>query len=536
MQKQEKKQAKCVIYSRVSDPRQVKEGRSLGDQITMCKRFAEENNYKVVGIFQDDGKTGRNSRRDALQDMILKCIDDKEITGAIVAETDRFFRNVQEHLNVKAVLRKYGTRLLSVNQPMLNVDSPEGKFTDTIIAGVNEFLSEITARKVFNSMREKFLEGWYPKEPPLGYTNINIGTEEKPIRIIGDDEFRQKLIKMGFEMFASGLYSSVEKVNEILNKKGLVNRNGKKVSSKQFGRILQNTFYYGWMQWGGEKIMGNHTHIISKTLFDQCQKVFEEHNHRANRERKHNFLLRGFVYCGVCRGRMTAEHHQPKAKSYYHCCSGKHSNKGQNMAVDELEKRIGTLFKQIQLPKSLVTKILDKAKEILDKTHQEIDTDKRLLASRKSQLETEKSKLERKLLEFSTSDDAGQFKRFYPLAEKRIEEIENEVKNIEKQDSELLYDRESNIRVFKRLILLAKDVGLAYEKAPSEVKQHYLGLFWDKIEVADCQIKKAVPTKIYRELFPKYDFAISDNKLSNKKVITNDDWRAWRESNPRHRA
>lgn len=519
-------QSKCVIYSRVSDPRQVKEGRSLGDQIKICKRFAEDNNYKVVGIYRDDGKTGRNSKRNGLQDMILRCIEDKNITAAIVLETDRFFRNVQEHFNVKAVLKKYETKLLSANQPMLNEDTAEGNLTDTIIAGVNEFLSKLTGRKVSNSMREKFLEGWYPKEPPLGYTNINIGTEERPNRIIGDDKFRQEIIKQGFEMFASGLYSSVEKVNKILNKKGFVNRNGNKVSAKQFGRILQNTFYYGWMKWGGEEKMGNHTAIISKKLFKQCQEVFKAHNHLANRERKHNFLARGFVYCGICKGRMTAEHHLLKAKSYYHCYSDKHSNKGQYMAVDELEKRIGILFKQIQLPKSLVKKILDRAKEILNKTHREIDTDKRLLASRKAQLETEKSKLERKLLEFSTSDDEKQFKRFYPIADKRIEEIEKEIKNIEKQDSELVYDRESNIGVFKRLILLAKDIGLAYEKAPSEVKQHYLSLFWDRIEVADCQIKKAVPTKAFRQLFPKYDFTISDNKLSNKKVITNDDWRA----------
>lgn len=513
----------CLIYSRVSTEDQAETGRSIGDQIKICSRFAEEKGYKVVGIYKDEGKSATTMNRPALQDMILRCEEDGNIEAILVQDTDRLARNTSDHLQIKAMVKKFGTKVVSVSQPMLDDETPEGKFMDLVIAGVNAFQSQITGRKVSKCMMEKFREDWWPSKAPFGYTNTNIGTEEKPVRVIGNDEERQRFIKKAFEMFATGMYSADE-VNDELYKKGFRSTAGKKVASSEFARVLKNTFYYGLMRFRGEERIGRHKAIINQELYDQCQLIFEEHNKRANRERKHDFLLRGFVYCGICGHRLTAEHNFRKGKSYYHCSSGKHSNKKQNYDVGKLEKRIVRLFEQIQLPESVVNKLLVRAEEILKETRANIDDDRRLLTLRKVKLEHKRDQLEQKLLEGVISNE---------VYTRNHQPLEQEIKSIDKQ---ILYsndDRKANIQVFERFLQLARNIGQAYKDAPDQVKRHYLGIFWDSLEVKDCKIKKAVPTKVYTELFPKYNFATQNVAISASKVISFECKRAWWGSNPR---
>lgn len=513
---------KCIIYSRVSTTEQAETGRSIGDQVKICARFAEENDYDIVGIFKDKGKTATNMNRAGLQDMILKCQEDKDIDAILVLDSDRLARNTSNHLQIKATLKIVGTKVISVSQPMLNDDTPEGQLIDTIIASTNAFQSQITGRKVAKCMMEKFREGWWPSVAYIGYTNTNIGTLDRPINIIGDDDVRQKFIKKAFKLFSTGTYSSDE-VNSILYKKGFQSSAGKKYSSAQFARILKNSFYYGLMQFKGEKKMGLHKHIISKEIFKQCQNVFEEHNHRANRSRKHDFLLRGFVFCGICGHRLTAEPHILKGKSYYHCASKKHSNRHQNMNVSELELRVEKLFNQIQLPESLIIKMKGEARKFLEENHGKVNAEKKLLNLRKGQLEKDRDVLEKKLVAEVIGDET--YKRQYA-------EIEGKIKAIDKELREVESGRQENVEVMERLMALSSDVGKAYQDAPPQLKKNYLSTFWERIDVENRKIENAVPTKFYKSLFPDYNENLVAEKPITPIVITSVRWRPQWVSNP----
>lgn len=517
---------KCLIYSRVSTKDQAEAGRSPKDQPKICKRFALENGYKIVGFFEDKGKTGTNMKRPGLQDMLMRCQEDKDIGAVIVQDTDRLARNPNDHLTIKAVLAKAGTKVLSASQPGTNDDSPEGQFTDLIIAAVNALQSQITARKVLKCMKEKFNEGWLPREAYVGYKNVNIGTEEKPKRIIQVDGKKAFLVVKSFEKFATGLFPA-DKLNETMFKQGLCKKNGNKLSSSEFNRLLKNSFYYGFMRWAGLEKTGRHKPLVSKELFDQCQKVFQDHNRGADRSRKHDFLLRGVITCNLCGHRLTAEHNRAKNVSYYHCASKKHSNKKQNYRAGLLEKRVEVLFRQIELPQNVVGRILEYAKQILNNTHNNVDGEKRQLGARKAQLEEKRNALENKFLEGTVSDET--YSRIHP-------DLEDQIKSLDDEINEIGIDRMVNIKVFEQMLFLTRNVGKAYKQAPPELKKHYLNLFWDKIEVKNCKLIKTVPTQLYAELFPTYNFAQTNTSLSNLKVITTEGWRARRGSNPRHEA
>lgn len=512
---------KCLIYARVSTKRQVDEGRSIGDQIKICRRYAKDNGYDVEGVFEDGGRSATNMRRVALTDTIARC-QKKDIDSLLVFDTDRLARNPTDHLQIKAILKQAGTKIIAVNQPSLSEDTPEGNLVDLIVAGINGFQSEITGRKVLKSMQEKFRDGWYPREAPLGFLNNNIGTDKKPERIIEIHPEKGPLIKKAFEMFATGLYGA-EKINDKLFKMGLVTKKGKRVSRAEFARILKNPFYYGFMRFAGEEKMGNHKPLITKDLFDQCQKVFLEHNRGADRSRKFSFIVRGFVRCAICGHKYTAEHHTNK-KSYYHCPSAKHSNKKQNIEVSALEKQVENLFDNLKLPDKFILEIIEKAKEIIGRSHKKVSEERRILNIRKEKLE---QRLHNAEIQFADREIPLEvYQRLSRDAEKEIKDVNDELAKLE-------VGRKENVLLFERLVQMGNNIGNAYREAPEELKRSYLNLFWEEIEVKDRKIKKAVPTKLYTELFPDYNFAQTNKLTSNHIIITTGSWRAVWDSDPR---
>jgi site-specific DNA recombinase len=113
--------------------------------------------------------------------------------------------------------------------------------------------------------------------------------------------------------------------------------------------MLKNRFYLGEMHWKDMTGKGKHKSLIDLDTFERVQIVMTEHNRHACRRRKYNFILRGFMFCAICKQRYTAEHHFKKNKSYYHCnragdqikCTDKY------VEVYDLEQQVANKFKEI---------------------------------------------------------------------------------------------------------------------------------------------------------------------------------------------
>ncbi|MBU2539569.1 recombinase family protein [Patescibacteria group bacterium] len=199
----------ALIYCRVSTEEQVKEGYSLDAQEKFCAKFAENDDYRIVEVFRDEGKSATTLDRPALQDLLAKCQQDDSVDAVFVQETDRLARNTKDHLTIRAVLQKAGVKLVSVAQPMLD-DSPEGNMIDTILASVNQFQSDLNSRKTKKGLQERFDQGWWPGWVPLGYLNVGVGGNadgRKAKKIIKKDPKRFDLIRKMFDMVLSGNYS-----------------------------------------------------------------------------------------------------------------------------------------------------------------------------------------------------------------------------------------------------------------------------------------------------------------------------------------
>src|SRR5262249_7383593 len=155
--------------------------------------------------------------------------------------------------------QKAGTKLISVNQPMLD-DSPEGVMIDTILASVNQFQSDISGRKIRKVMQQKFEHGWWPVQAPVGYVNVRTGEpgdERRAPSIIQKDPANWHLVQEGFRLYLTGDYVADE-LRNLLYERGVRSKTGKRIPNSVMTRMLKSSFYAGLMIYKGQRRMGRH--------------------------------------------------------------------------------------------------------------------------------------------------------------------------------------------------------------------------------------------------------------------------------------
>lgn len=486
---------KALIYIRVSTDEQATEGRySPQTQIRICESAILDSEYELAteGIYEDPGKTATNMNRPGLQDLLIRVQDDKSIGAVYVQDTDRLARNVKDHFVIKSILKKHDVKLVSVSQPGIEGDV-EGEMLDGILAVVNQFQSQLTGRKTKKSMEVRFRNGWYPTKAPLGYLNApDPDCPDKNIIIVDKD--KGPLITKLFDLYASGMYSMVE-LRDQLYKEGLVAYRGKKPSRSKMFSIIESSFYYGKMIWGGLEGMGKHPLLTTKETYDRCQKVRAEHNKFACRKRKHNFLLRGFIFSAETGMRYTAEKNEKKNKSYYRCYSGNPDmvvhESDKFIPTDTLEEEVEERFYAIQFSDTFIERVTKRIKHFYSAKQKQVKKQQSLLEGRRENLEKRLEIAEQKLISGILAD--SDYIRIRDGVRKQMSDVEDQLLEVRKS-------RNIQVDVIQQILKLIRNIGDTYSEASPELKRLYLGLFWKRFEVSEREIVNAIPSKIVKAL------------------------------------
>jgi len=456
----------ATIYSRVSDPGQMG-GLSPELQKELCQKWAKEKGYQVVGVYQDGGRSGTKTvGRDGLEDMIIQCQKEK-VNAALVIDTDRIARNEVDHFSIKNELRKGGTQLIAINQP-LN-DTPEGQFLETILAGANAFYSRLLGRKVRKSLEKKCQMGDWPGWGPVGYTNVNRGTIEKPNNVIEvDPEFGSKVTEI-FKLYSTNRYS-VDNLVEISYSIGLRSKNGKKLCRNVLYAMLKNVFYTGYFKFKGELYKGNHEPLTTPEIFEACQRIMDIHNRHVCRRRKYKWLLNGLAFCQIHDSRLCGDWVSRKGRAYYHG----NANKGcrRYLSLDTVEKNVAKYLQKIQFSDKLTNQVIEKAKELVKQSREIKQQEIENIRNAIKQLEVKRNALEDNLLDGTIDKEA--FKRKHGELDIQIQNCDNEIATLENQGG-------LNIDVVVEIVSLMKNIRQEYEKASFEAKRHYLSMFFEKL-------------------------------------------------------
>ena len=351
---------RILIYLRVSTKGQAHKENPLDAQKTACLEYARKNGYPDVGesdIYIDGGVSGRTDDRSAFRAMTKRLEEDDSVEGVIAYDMSRIFRNGMEYFNYKKRLKKFGKKILSTVEQIIDDGTPNDFMMEWTFAGFNQFRSMEDGRKIKNGMLEKAQNGVLAGKAPFGYINVQEKTSSsKAKRWVEVNEDEAVWVKKVFSMFATGNYS-LKRLAGILSKEGFPMRTSKKLYQGFLHRIITNPTYIGKVPYKKEIYDGKHKHIIEEPLFNQVNGILHQRGQGADRSQKHTFPLKGILYCDVCGSKYTGEHKVTKNGSvirYLRCLK---KIKSEKVECDEkyfqeghIASHFDDLFKTIQLP------------------------------------------------------------------------------------------------------------------------------------------------------------------------------------------
>jgi len=482
----------CYIYLRVSTGEQATEGFSLENQKRACLEYARNHGYHARRIFLDDGKSGRTSHRPAFQELLAE-IDKYKVNALIIYKIDRFARNVSDFRDIRKEIEAKGVEMISVLEGNVTKGS---SLIANILASVAEWESDVNGQRTRDALMQKFREGWQPTPPPIGYRSVGKERERKTCE---PDPNTAPIIKEMFELYSTGNYSIVE-IQEWLADRNILSRNGVGLGHSVIHTILNNPFYYGLIRWHGESKMGKHIPIISKELYDTCQYVLAKHRNFLLRRRVHDFLLRGFLYCGECGQRYVAEWHKNAHKlrarggkiAYYHCPKrDRNGCRAPYVEMEDIETQVEREFRNMQFSPEFIEAVARKTREKLDESRANATSTKQAIMNQKLALENRRNKLEDALIDGAIDRDA--FKRKHGELQKQIAHTETQMQDVDNRSR-------IDMDLIDETLSFTRDIYATYKDAPPFLKRHYLRFFYEKLTVKNKKIYEAIPTPIFATL------------------------------------
>ena len=344
---------KYFLYIRKSTDEDDRQILSLEAQETELKELAEKEHLIIVDTFKES-QTAKEPGRPVFNNM-LERIEKGEAEGILAWHPDRLARNSVD--GGKIIFLVDSEKLKALKFPTFWFEAtPQGKFMLSIAFGQSKYFVDNLSENTKRGLRQKLRRGEMPGYAPLGYLN-DLLTHT----IIKDPE-RFRLVKKLFELYSTGNYS-LKDLQKFTISTSLFSRKNNKVSISVIQSIIQNPFYYGVFKYNSELYQGKHEPMITKKLFDKCQKVLSDRARPQKRNIK-EYAFRGLLFCGECGCAITSE--TQKGHNYYRCTKKRGKCSQPYIREELLVKQVSNLIQKVSLPLSWADKMineLDKEKE-----------------------------------------------------------------------------------------------------------------------------------------------------------------------------
>jgi DNA invertase Pin-like site-specific DNA recombinase len=205
---------KVAGYVRVSTEEQAKEGVSLDAQEAKIKTYCSLKDWKLEGIYKDEGISGKSLERAGIQE-VLQRVDKQEIDILIVYKLDRLTRSVKD-LNLLIELFDKKKISLVSTQENLDATTATGKLMMNLLASVSQWEREVIGERTRMAMR-------YLRDNQKVYSRPVFGFDIVDGQLVEDTE-EQRIIKLMEELRGQGkTYKEIAqrlKEEEIKTKRG----------------------------------------------------------------------------------------------------------------------------------------------------------------------------------------------------------------------------------------------------------------------------------------------------------------------------
>ncbi len=159
-----------AIYCRLSrDDDQAGESNSIVNQRAILKKYAQDQKFRNIEFFVDDGYSGANFNRPEWQRMIAK-VEADEVGVLLAKDMSRIGRNYLEvGFYTEILFPNHNVRFIALNSGVDSANQQDNDFTPFLNI-INEFYVKDSSKKVKASMKQKGESGEYlTTNPPYGY-------------------------------------------------------------------------------------------------------------------------------------------------------------------------------------------------------------------------------------------------------------------------------------------------------------------------------------------------------------------------------
>lgn len=354
----------------------------------------------------DDGYTGANMDRPALQRLINDCYT-KKVKNVLAFKLDRLSRSMVDGIYIIEKIFIPNNVNFQCVHDSINYDSPMEQAYTQMMAVFAQLDKNTMLLRMRGGMLERIKQGYWMGGGNLPYCY----TYDKEQGILVPIEERKKQANQAIDMFIQG-YSD-EKIMNILGfKNELTVRN-----------LLTSVVNIGKIPYKGNVYQGLHEPIFDEEKFNYAQKVREQRRKKKMYTVHEANLLTGLCYCGVCGCAMRYQK-WTHGKHKIYCCS---RNKDMSKLPNYNPNCDNTLEWAVNIEKQVEDKILEISLNI-DNISKEKKVD--IMEVLNGKLESVNNKL----------------KRMYNLYAEGNDTIIEAIQELEKQKSEIKEDIEEELK------------------------------------------------------------------------------------------
>lgn len=260
----------AVVYCRVSDAKQVRDGDGLNSQETRCREYARRKGYVVVEVYKDD-ISGRSTDRPAMASM-LEYLRKRRTSGVVVIIDDisRLARGLAAHLELRASITRAGGILKS---PSIEFgEDADSILVENLLASVSQHQRQKNGEQTKNRMRARIMNGYWVFQAPTGYTYARVPGRGQMLQ---PQEPTASVVREALEGYASGRFETQADVMRFLQDNPLFPKDSTgTVRHQRVNVLLTQCAYAGYVEapnWDVSRRLGQHEALISYETFERIQ-------------------------------------------------------------------------------------------------------------------------------------------------------------------------------------------------------------------------------------------------------------------------
>lgn len=295
---------RIAIYLRVSTDEQAEKNISIPAQESRIRSYCKSKGWTVISEpYIDNGYSGKNLERPAIQQLIKDCKEDK-FDAVAVWKLDRLSRRQRDAIHIiedvfglnpesKNIERKID--LISVTES-IDTSTPMGRAQLGIMFIFSQLERETIIERSRFGKKEAAEQGRFGGGLPYGYDY----NKEKGQLVV--NPVQAEAVKMIFEYYLTGKYG-FNTIANIMTEKGFAGQRTSYMQKDQVKNVLASPFVAGYIKHLNKIYHGQHEAIIDKETWDKAQELINKRYTPIPVKDDHN-LLTGLIYCGKCGCRM----------------------------------------------------------------------------------------------------------------------------------------------------------------------------------------------------------------------------------------